>query len=214
MELSKYIDHTQLKAFATSDDIVNLCKEAIQYNFYAVCVNGCYVADAHKYLADSDIKIAAVVGFPLGASGGDVKKYEARSCINAGADEIDMVINIGFLKSGKIDSVASEIQAVKEAIGQRILKVIIETCYLTEVEKKKACEIAMKAGADYVKTSTGFGTGGARLEDVALMKEVVGDAMKVKAAGGIRDRETALRYIDAGVERIGTSSGITILEQS
>lgn len=213
MELNKYIDHTELKAIATTDDITQLCKEAEEYNFYAVCVNGSYVEIARRALKGTEVKVAAVVGFPLGAMSTPAKAYEAATCCDAGADEIDMVLNIGWLKSGEEEKVLQDISAVKNAIGDHVLKVIIETCYLTDEEKKLACKLALKAGAEYVKTSTGFGTGGATLEDVKLMKEVVGDKAKIKASGGIRDAKTAAKYIEAGVSRIGASAGINIVSE-
>ncbi len=211
MKLNKYIDHTILKATATSLEIKKLCKEAKDYQFYAVCVNGCYVELAKQEVTGSDVKVAAVIGFPLGAMSTEAKVLETTSCINDGADEIDMVINIGMLQSGNNDYVEDEILAIKNACGEKTLKVIIETCYLSEEEKRNACQLAMNAGADFVKTSTGFGTGGAVLEDVKLMKEVIGNKLKIKASGGIRDKETAEKFIALGISRIGTSSGITIV---
>lgn len=211
IQLENYIDHTLLKPTATINDIRKLCKEAIKHQFYAVCVNACYVSLAKKELANTNVKVAAVIGFPLGATTTDAKIYEAVECIEKGADEIDMVINIGWLKSAEHEPVESEIRGIKEIIGDRILKVIIETCYLSDPEKKTACQLAVNAKADFVKTSTGFGSGGATFEDVKLMKEVVGDKAKIKASGGIKDTETALRYIELGVSRIGTSSGIAIV---
>ena len=211
MDLSKYIDHTILKATATPLDIKQLCKEAKDYNFYAVCVNGCFVKLAKDEVAGSEVKVAAVIGFPLGAMSTEAKVLETTSCINNGADEIDMVINVGMLHSRNNDYIEDEILAIKKACGNKVLKVIIETCYLSEEEKRTACQLAMNAGADFVKTSTGFGTGGATLEDVKLMKEVVGDQLQIKASGGIRDKETAKEYIALGVSRIGTSSGIAIV---
>jgi deoxyribose-phosphate aldolase len=166
---------------------------------------------AKKELAGSGVKLAAVIGFPLGAMATDSKVSEARYCIAHGADEIDMVINLGWLKSGRFEKVKNDIKSIKDAVGDKTLKVIIETCYLTDAEKRKACALALESKADFVKTSTGFGTGGATPEDVQLMKEVVGDAMKIKASGGIKDKSTALRYIEEGVSRIGTSSGIAIV---
>ncbi len=210
-ELNKYIDHTQLKAFATSEDIKKLCEEAIKYDFYAVCVNGCHVENVKNNLSKSDVKIAAVIGFPLGAMSTAAKIFEAEQAIKDGADEIDMVINIGWLKEGKLKKVEEDIAKIKKAIGNKILKVIIETCYLTEEEKKTACKLALAAKADFVKTSTGFGTGGATIEDVKLMKKAVGNQLQIKASGGIRDAETAKKYIKNGTNRIGTSSGIKIV---
>lgn len=211
MELNKYIDHTILKATASVEDIKKLCEEAKEYNFYSVCVNGCYVKDAKKYLEGSDVKVAAVVGFPLGAMTTAAKVFEAREAVENGASEIDMVINVAKLKDGEYAYVEEEIREIKEAIGDNLLKVIIETCYLTDEEKVKACELSLAAKAEYVKTSTGFGTGGATFEDVKLMKSVVGNSAKVKASGGVKDKETAEKYIELGAERLGTSSGIAII---
>ena len=210
MQIQDYIDHTILKPTATISDIEKLCKEAIDHKFYAVCVNGCYTKQAKKQLQGSKVKLAVVIGFPLGAMSTASKVFEAQDCKANGADEIDMVINVGWMKSGKFNLVLQEISSIKKAIGEKILKVIIETCYLTKEEKIKACVLAMEAGADFVKTSTGFGTGGATLEDIKLMKGVVGNKAKIKASGGIKDRATALKYIVLGVSRIGTSSGIAI----
>ena len=212
MGLNKYIDHTILKATASSTDVQKLCEEAIEHEFYSVCVNGCYVADAKHLLQGTDVKVAAVVGFPLGAMTTASKVFEAKEAIENGASEIDMVINVAKLKDGEFDYVENEIRLIKEAIGDNVLKVIIETCYLTDEEKVKACELSLVAKADYVKTSTGFGTGGATYEDVKLMKSVVGDNAKVKASGGVRDKETAQKYVDLGAERLGTSSGIEIVK--
>lgn len=209
--LNQYIDHTLLKATATENDIKKLCEEAIKYAFYTVCVNSCYVAFAKKALAQSPVKICAVVGFPLGAMSTAAKAFEAKQAILDGADEIDMVINIGLLKSENFDAVWKDIEGVKNAIGDKVLKVILETCYLNKPEIIKASELALLSGADFVKTSTGFGPGGATFECVRLMKSVVKDQAKVKASGGIKDRVTALEYIALGAERIGTSSGIDIL---
>lgn len=212
MKLSKYIDHTILKATANKKEVEKLCEEAREYEFYSVCVNGCYVGDAKKYLEGTNVKVAAVVGFPLGAMTTTAKVFEAREAIENGASEIDMVINVAKLKDGEYEYVKEEIRQIKEAIGKNILKVIIETCYLTDEEKIKACELALEAKADFVKTSTGFGTGGATFEDVKLMKSVVGNNAKVKASGGVRDKETAEKYIELGAERLGTSSGIEIVK--
>ena len=212
MGLNKYIDHTILKATASSVDVQKLCEEAIEHEFYSVCVNGCYVADAKQLLQGTDVKVAAVVGFPLGAMTTAAKVFEAKEAIENGASEIDMVINVAKLKDGEFEYVENEIRQIKEAIGDNVLKVIIETCYLTDEEKVKACELSLVAKADFVKTSTGFGTGGATYEDVKLMKSVVGDNAKVKASGGVRDKETAQKYVDLGAERLGTSSGIDIVK--
>jgi len=210
MQIQDYIDHTILKPTATISDIEKLCTEAIDHKFYAVCVNGCYTKQAKKQLKGSKVKLAVVIGFPLGAMSTESKVFEAQDCIAQGADEIDMVINVGWMKSGKFNWVQQEISSIKRAIGEKVLKVIIETCYLTKEEKIKACVLALEAGANFVKTSTGFGTGGATLEDIKLMKGVVGNKAKIKASGGIKDRATALKYITLGVSRIGTSSGIAI----
>ena len=212
MELNKYIDHTILKATASSADVQKLCEEAIEHEFYSVCVNGCYVADAKHLLQGTDVKIAAVVGFPLGAMTTAAKVFEAKEAVENGASEIDMVINVAKLKDGEFEYVENEIRQIKEAIGDNVLKVIIETCYLTDEEKVKACELSLVAKADFVKTSTGFGTGGATYEDVKLMKSVVGNNAKVKASGGVRDKETAQKYVELGAERLGTSSGIDIVK--
>lgn len=212
MGLNKYIDHTILKATASSSDVQKLCEEAIEHEFYSVCVNGCYVADAKQLLQGTDVKVVAVVGFPLGAMTTAAKVFEAKEAIENGASEIDMVINVAKLKDGEFEYVENEIRQIKEAIGDNVLKVIIETCYLTDEEKVKACELSLVAKADFVKTSTGFGTGGATYEDVKLMKSVVGDNAKVKASGGVRDKETAQKYVELGAERLGTSSGIDIVK--
>ena len=212
MGLNKYIDHTILKATASSADVQKLCEEAIEHEFYSVCVNGCYVADAKQLLQGTDVKVAAVVGFPLGAMTTAAKIFEAKEAVENGASEIDMVINVAKLKDGEFEYVENEIRQIKEAIGDNVLKVIIETCYLTDEEKVKACELSLAAKADFVKTSTGFGTDGATYEDVKLMKSVVGDNAKVKASGGVRDKETAQKYINLGAERLGTSSGIDIVK--
>ena len=212
MGLNKYIEHTILKATASSSDVQKLCEEAIEHEFYSVCVNGCYVADAKQLLQGTDVKVAAVVGFPLGAMTTAAKVFEAKEAVENGASEIDMVINVAKLKDGEFEYVENEILQIKEAIGDNVLKVIIETCYLTDEEKVKACELSLVAKADFVKTSTGFGTGGATYEDVKLMKSVVGDNAKVKASGGVRDKETAQKYVELGAERLGTSSGIDIVK--
>ena len=212
MGLNKYIDHTILKATASNSDVQKLCEEAIEHEFYSVCVNGCYVADAKQLLQGTDVKVAAVVGFPLGAMTTAAKVFEAKEAVENGASEIDMVINVAKLKDGEFEYVENEIRQIKEVIGDNVLKVIIETCYLTDEEKVKACELSLVAKADFVKTSTGFGTGGATYEDVKLMKSVVGDNAKVKASGGVRDKETAQKYVDLGAERLGTSSGIDIVK--
>ncbi|WP_298317354.1 deoxyribose-phosphate aldolase [uncultured Aquimarina sp.] len=211
MDLNRYIDHTILKATATVEDIKKLCTEAKKYNFYSVCVNGAYVGLACSELMKTDVKIAAVVGFPLGAMTIKAKVFEAKQCIEDGANEIDMVLNIGLLKSGYHKIVQDEIAVIKRAVGDTVLKVIFENCYLTNEEKKIACQLSIDAGADFIKTSTGFGTGGATIEDIKLMKDMVQDKIKIKASGGIRDIETAERYINIGVSRLGTSSGVALV---
>ncbi len=212
MEINKYIDHTVLKATSQKKEIKKLCEEAIEYGFYSVCVNGCNVSFAYDLVKDTGVKVAAVVGFPLGAMSMEAKIFEAERAVEEGASEIDMVINIGALKDKDYAYVEKEIAEIKKAIGNKVLKVIIETCYLTEEEKMKACELSVNAKADFVKTSTGFGTGGATFEDVALMKKVVGDKAQIKASGGVKDLATAQRYIEMGVTRLGTSSGIEIIK--
>ncbi|GLB51813.1 deoxyribose-phosphate aldolase [Neptunitalea chrysea] len=212
MNIARYIDHTLLKAVATPTDIKKLCNEALKYNFFSVCVNSCYVKEAYSYVKDSETKVCSVIGFPLGAMSTEAKVFEAKTAIADGAEEIDMVINVGQLKAGNASYVMQEIKAIKEAIGSHVLKVIIETCYLTDEEKKLVSELSVEANADFVKTSTGFGTGGATIEDITIMKNSVTDKAKLKASGGVRDFETAKMYIDAGVERLGTSNGIAIIE--
>lgn len=211
MKINKYIDHTVLKATTTVEDIKKLCSEAKEHEFYAVCVNGSYAKLAKEELKGSDVKVCAVIGFPLGAMSKEAKIFEAKKCIEDGASEIDMVINIGFMKSKMYTEVEEEIKEIKEAIGTNVLKVIIENCYLTDEEKKLASEMVVKAKADFVKTSTGFGTGGATLEDLKLMKSVVGDKALIKAAGGVKDVATALEFIEAGASRLGTSSGVQLV---
>lgn len=211
MPFQDYIDHTLLKATATETAIKKLCAEAIEYQFYAVCVNSCYVSIAKNKLHNSTVKLAAVIGFPLGAMATEIKVSEAAYCIEMGANEVDMVINVGWLKEGLHASIIEEIQRVKKAIGNGVLKVIIETCHLTPQEIITACKLVMDGGADFVKTSTGFGPSGATLEDVMIMKKTVGDTIKIKASGGIKDKETALKYIEIGVSRIGTSSGVAMM---
>lgn len=213
MDISKAIDHTLLKPDASKAGIMKLCNEAALYGFKAVCVNPSHIVLCKELLKGTEVKVATVVGFPLGANTTETKVFETKDSVLKGADEIDMVINIGALKEGDYKLVEDDIKAVVDACrGQAIVKVIIETCLLTDDEKRKACELSMSAGAHFVKTSTGFSTGGATVEDVALMKSVVGDNLEVKASGGVRDRETAIKMIEAGATRIGTSSGIKIIE--
>ncbi len=213
MDIAKYIDHTVLVADARKERIEALCKEAYQHGFASVCVNSCWVSMAAKLLEGTEVKVCTVVGFPLGAMDSVSKADEARNAVRNGADEIDMVINIGFLKSGMYDEALEDIREVRKATEGKTLKVIIETCLLTDEEKRKACELSEEAGADFVKTSTGFSTGGATVEDVALMKSVVGDRLRVKASGGIRDYKTAKAMIEAGASRIGASAGVRIVEE-
>jgi len=209
--LNNYIDHTLLKPTATKRNIIKLCEEALEYSFFSVCVNSCYVAIAKSELRNTNVKVCSVIGFPLGAMSTQAKVDEAKSALKDGADEIDMVINVGLLKSKDFDGVWKDIEAVKSVMPNNILKVILETCYLQEVEIIKASELAIQSGADFIKTSTGFGTGGATIHDVKLMKSVANNEAKIKASGGIKDAKTALEYINLGVERLGTSSGITIV---
>ena len=219
LELAKMIDHTILKADATQSDIEKLCEEAKKYNFASVCVNPYWVSLASDLLKNSTVKVCTVIGFPLGATSSESKAYETEIAILHGADEVDMVINVGAIKNNKTDIVEKDILSVVNSARKTgksqnkniIVKVILETCYLTKDEIKNACICAKNAGADFVKTSTGFGTGGATVEDVALMKETVGSSMEVKASGGIRDYETAIKMIEAGATRLGTSSGISIV---
>ncbi len=219
LELAKMIDHTILKANATQSDIEKLCDEAKKYNFASVCVNPYWVPLASDLLKNSTVKVCTVIGFPLGATSSESKAYETEIAILQGADEVDMVINVGAMKNNKTDIVENDILSVVNSARKTgktqnkniIVKVILETCYLTKDEIKNACLCAKNAGADFVKTSTGFGTGGATTEDVALMKETVGETMQVKASGGIRDYETAIKMIEAGATRLGTSSGISIV---
>lgn len=212
MDLNKMIDHTILKADAKREDVLRYCKEAREYDFMSVCVNSCHVKTVKKELEGSDVKVCCVVGFPLGAMATEAKAFETRYCVENGADEIDMVINIGALKDKDYDLVRRDIEEVVKAANGKIVKVIIETCLLDDEEKKKACELAKIAKADFVKTSTGFSTGGATVEDIKLMKSIVGDELKVKASGGVRTKEDAINMIDAGADRIGASSGINIVK--
>lgn len=211
-KLAKMIDHTELKPSATHEKIEKLCKEALTYNFATVCVNPFHVSRAAELLRNSDVKVCCVVGFPLGATTSEVKAFETRNAIENGAQEIDMVINIGALRSKDYELVKKDIEAVVEAAQGAVVKVIIETGFLTDEEKVKACELAKEAGASFVKTSTGFGPMGALPSDVKLMRKAVGDGMYVKAAGGIRDFRSALRLIQAGADRLGTSASIPIIE--
>ena len=211
---TKLFDQTILKADATRKDVKRVCDEAMAYSFCSVCVNSYYVPYVANLLHGSDVKICSVVGFPLGAMSTRAKALEAKIAVMDGADEIDMVINIGALKDRDYSVVLEDIKAVKEACEDKTLKVIIETCLLNDVEKVKACELAKEAGADFVKTSTGFSTGGAKVEDVKLMRATVGSDMGVKASGGIHDNEFAKELVDAGANRLGTSATIQIVESA
>lgn len=214
MKLASMIDHTILKPEAGKEQVETICREAREYGFASVCVNSSYVPLCAELLRDTEVKVCTVIGFPLGAMSTAAKAAEARQAILDGAEELDMVIHIGMLKDGNNEYVEQDIHSVvEEARGKAAVKVIIETCLLSEEEKVRACLLAKKAGADYVKTSTGFSTGGATAEDIALMKNTVGKDMKVKASGGIRTREKAEEMRKAGADRIGTSSGIRIVEE-
>ena len=214
MELNKYIDHTLLKPEATKEQITKLCQEARQYDFASVCVNTCYVPLAKELLAGSDVKVCCVVGFPLGAMDTVSKAFEAKTAVANGAQEVDMVINIGALKDKDYDYVTKDIATVVEASKPAIVKVIIEACLLTDEEKVEACKCSMNAKAEFVKTSTGFSTHGATPEDVALMKKTVGNVCKVKAAGGVRSYDDAMKMIEAGADRLGCSAGIKVMEEA
>ena len=215
MSIAAYIDHTLLKQDAAAPQIDRLCAEAAQYHFASVCVNPWYVPRCVKHLQGTGVKVCTVVGFPLGATTTESKVFETLQAVKSGAEEIDMVMNVCAMKSGNTRAIEQEIQALAAAVeGHAILKVILETCLLTEEEKILACQIAKRAGADYVKTSTGFSTGGATVADVALMRRTVGPEMGVKAAGGIRDYATAKAMLDAGATRIGASAGIAIVQQA
>lgn len=211
VQLASYIDHTLLKMDATQNEIQTLCQEAIKYHFCAVCVNSAYVPFVKAQLANSSVKVCSVIGFPLGASLTSVKVFETKAAIEAGADEIDMVINIGLLKSDNIAAFIDDIRQVKLACGSKILKVILETCLLTSEQIEHVCLICRDLNVDFVKTSTGFSSGGAAIKDVTLMRVTVGTKIGVKASGGIRDKATALAMIDAGATRLGCSAGVAIV---
>ena len=213
MNYNKYIDHTLLKPDCTDEQIKNLCLEAKEYGFASVCINPGYIKMCYDLLKDTDVKVCTVVGFPLGATSTYSKVEETKKAIEDGATEIDMVINISRLKCHDDEYVQNEIHEIKKACGDLVLKVIIETCLLTDEEKVRACELSVKAGADFVKTSTGFSTGGATVHDVKLMRETVKDKALVKASGGIRDTEAFLNMIEAGADRIGASAGIKIVKE-
>ena len=211
MAINRYIDHTLLKPESTQTQIDKLIAEAVEYQFASVCVNPTWVSYAAKALKGTEVNVCTVIGFPLGANTSSVKAFETKDAVANGADEIDMVINIGQLKSGQYDAVEADIRAVVEASGDKLVKVIIETCLLTDGEKVKACQLAVAAGADYVKTSTGFSTAGANIADVTLMRKTVGPNIGVKAAGGTRSYADAEAFIKAGATRIGTTAGVAIV---
>lgn len=213
--LSRYIDHTLLKADATENEVIKLCNEAKEYDFFSVCINPGFVELAAKELSESNVAVCTVIGFPLGASTPETKAFETRDAIQKGAAEVDMVINISKLKDKKDEEVLKDIKAVVDAADKKALvKVIIETCLLTDEEKERACKLAKDAGADFVKTSTGFSTGGATKEDIALMRKTVGTEMGVKASGGVRNYEDAVTMIESGATRIGASASIAIVTAS
>ncbi len=212
MKLNKYIDHTLLKPEATKEQIKKICEEAKEYNFKSVCVNPTQVAYAKELLCDSDVLVCTVIGFPLGANTSSVKAFETKDAIKNGADEIDMVVNIGAIKDQNYDLVKKDIEAVVDSSSDKLVKVIIETCLLTDQEKRKLCQIVIEAGADFIKTSTGFSTGGATKEDISLFKEEVEDKIGIKASGGVRNIEDADIMIECGVTRLGTSGGVQIIK--
>lgn len=214
MDYAKMIDHTLLKPEATKEQVKNLCEEAVQYGFHSVCVNSSFVYYCTELLKDSDVKVCTVIGFPLGAMSTAGKAAEAQAAVADGAEELDMVIHVGMIKSGDWDYVKQDIASVVEGAGDKaVVKVILETCLLTDEEKRKACMICKEAGASFVKTSTGFSNGGATVKDVALMREAVGSDMGVKASGGIRSFQDARAMVEAGADRIGASSGIAIIRE-
>lgn len=212
LEMLKYVDHTQLKAFATWEDIKELCKEAVEYNTATVCIPPCYISRVHKEFPT--LAICTVVGFPLGYSVTESKVLETKKAIEDGAQEVDMVINISDVKNRDYKKVEDEIAELKKAVGDKVLKVIIEACYLTEEEKIAMCKAVTAAGADYIKTSTGFGTGGATLEDIELFKKHIGPDVKIKAAGGVRTLEDLRAFIEAGCDRVGASAAVKLAAQN
>lgn len=214
MQIAKKIDHTLLRPNTTTQEIINLCKEAIKYDFASVCINPCYVEIAAKLLEESSVKVCTVIGFPLGATTTQAKVFEAEEAIKNGAKEVDMVINIGALKEGNDNAVYKDIRAIVDAMKDKaIVKVILETCLLTDEEKVRACKLCVKAEADFVKTSTGFSKGGATVEDIVLIKKAVGENILIKASGGVRSYKDAIKMIAAGAARIGTSNGVEIISQ-
>ena len=213
MNYNKMIDHTVLKADTPLETVKRICDEAMEYGFASVCINPCHVAYCADYLKDSDVNVCTVIGFPLGANTSAVKAFETKDAIANGVDEIDMVMNIGALKDKNYDLVRDDVKAVVEAANGTLVKVILETCLLTEDEIKKACELCVEAKADYVKTSTGFSTRGATIEDVRIMKEAVHGKAKVKAAGGVRTPEDMVKIVAAGADRIGRSAGCSLVKK-
>lgn len=211
-KIYKYVDHTVLKAVSSWQEIKTLCEQSLEYNTASVCVPPSYV----KKIADqfSQVNICTVIGFPLGYNTKEVKVFESKQAIADGANEVDIVVNLGDVKNGDFDKITDELTAVKRAVGEKCLKVIIETCYLTQEEKIKLCQCVTNSGADYIKTSTGFGTNGATMEDVILFKKHIGKNVKIKAAGGIKTKQDMENFIDAGCDRLGTSSAIKILEDN
>ncbi len=214
MEINKYIDHTNLKAYATKKDIEKLCDEAIQHQFASVCVNPYYVSLAHELLIRTNISVCTVIGFPLGQNTISAKEFEAINAVQEGADEIDMVINIAAIKDGNYDYIKEEIETIRDSIEGKTLKIIIETCYLTKEEIVKMTEICNQTFVNFIKTSTGFGTSGAQIEDVSLMNEHKMDFLEIKASGGIKTFENACKFIEAGATRIGTSNGVSIMKEA
>jgi deoxyribose-phosphate aldolase len=211
--LASIIDHTVLKADALPEEIIKICREAEEYKFASVCINPCYVKLAASQLKNSEVKVCTVIGFPLGANSSLVKAFEVKTAIEEGATEVDMVINVGMLKAGRYDYIKQDIEAVVNAAkGKALVKVIIETCLLTDEEKIKVCKIAKEAGTDFVKTSTGFSKWGAKAEDIKLMRDTVGPNIGVKASGGVREYEDAAKMVEAGATRIGASASIKIIE--
>ena len=211
-QLAKMMDHTILKATATPAQVEQICREALEIGAASVCINPCNIEQARRLLDGSGVRVCTVIGFPLGANTPEVKAFETQDAIRRGAEEVDMVINVGALLAGDDETVYRDIKAVADAAAGTLTKVIIETCYLSDDQKKTACELAMRAGADFVKTSTGFGTGGATPHDVALMRGVVGSKLQVKASGGIRTYEDAAAVVEAGADRLGVSASLTILQ--
>lgn len=211
-EILKYVDHTLLKAYAKWKDIKTLCDEAVEYQTASVCIPSCYVKPVYEEYK-GEMNICTVIGFPLGYQPKEIKVAECKQAINEGANEVDMVINLTDVKNGDYNKVEEEIRVIKEAAGEKLLKVIIETCYLTKDEKIQMCKAVTNAGADYIKTSTGFGTGGATLEDIELFKEYIGPNVKIKASGGIKDLEEMKEYIEAGCSRLGTSSAVSLYRE-